>query len=185
MEKSESVLENETRRLIYNHIIKNPGVSFIVLKTIFNLNESTLRYHLDYLEKNNKISLGFESGKRNYYPHLDNITEFPTPEDTGTYRTYQLTSKQERIISAIKTFPNINQKELAKRTGLNRITLHNNLKKLMVLCIIRKIPNGNRVYYEYIDNKKLRIEILKQLLLKLINNEIDSETFLELKRKLD
>ena len=51
--------------------------------------------------------------------------------------------------------------------------------------MVRKIPNGNKVYYEYIDNKQLRTEILKQLLVKLINNEIDGETFLELKRKLD
>ena len=188
MEKAETVFENETRRLIYDHIIANPGVSFIVLKTLFNLNESTLRYHLDYLEKNRKIMFGFESGKRNYYPYLDNINDSTNPNNNNnpsTFQTYKLTSYQERIISVIKTYPKINQKELAKRTGINRITLHNNLKKLMALCMVRKIPNGNKVYYEFIDNKQLRIEILKQLLVKLINNEIDSETFLELKRKLD
>ena len=185
MDKSEAVLENETRRLIYNHIIANPGVSFTVLKTIFNLNESTLRYHLDYLEKNNRIIFGFESGKRNYYPHLDKINESTTPENPSTFQTYKLTAYQERIISTIKMYHRINQKELSRRTGINRITLHNNLKKLMALCMVRKIPNGNKVYYEYIENKQLRIEILKQLLVKLINNEIDGETFLELKRKLD
>jgi predicted transcriptional regulator len=185
MEKSELILENDTRRLIYNHITTNPGVSFIVLKNIFNLNESTLRYHLDYLEKNNKIIFGFESGKRNYYPHFDKINELKDPENTNSFQTAKLTDYQERIISTIKLFPKINQKELAKRTGINRITLHNNLKKLMSLCMIRKIPNGNKVHYEYIDNKKLRVEILKQLLVKLINNEIDGETFLELKKKLD
>lgn len=185
MDKSEAILENETRRLIYNHITANPGVSFIVLKNIFNLNESTLRYHLDYLEKNNKIILGFESSKRNYYPQLDKINESNNPENSNKFQTFKLTDYQERIISTIKEYPRINQKELAKRTGINRITLHNNLKKLMTLCMVRKIPNGNKIHYEYIDNKQLRIEILKQLLVKLINNEIDGETFLELKRKLD
>ena len=67
----------------------------------------------------------------------------------------KLTDYQERIISTIKEYPKINQKELAKRTGINRITLSNNLKKLMSLCMVRKIPNGNKVYYEYIDNKQL------------------------------
>ena len=185
MEKSETILENKTRRLIYDHITANPGVSFIVLKTIFNLNESKLRYHLDYLEKNKKIFFGFESGKRNYYPKLDQINELNNPENTNTFQTYKLTNYQERIISVIKKYPKINQKELAKRTSINRITLSNNLKKLMSLCMVRKIPNGNKVSYEYIDNKQLRIEILKQLLVKLINNEIDGVTFLELKRKLD
>ena len=185
MDKSETILDNETRRLIYDHITANPGVSFMVLKNIFNLNESTLRYHLDYLEKNKKIIPGFESGKRNYYPQLDQINKPNGSDNTDSFQTYKLTNYQERIISTIKKYPKINQKELAKRTGINRITLHNNLKKLMSLCMIRKIPNGNKVHYEYIDNKQLRIEILKQLLVKLINNEIDGETFLELKRKLD
>lgn len=185
MDKSETIFENETRRLIYDHITSNPGVSFIVLKNIFNLNESTLRYHLDYLEKNNRIVYGFESGKRNYFPKLDQINELNNLENSNTFQTYKLTDYQERIISTIKEFPKINQKELAKRTGINRITLSNNIKKLMSLCMVRKIPNGNKVNYEYIDNKQLRNEILKQLLVKLINNEIDGETFLELKKKLD
>lgn len=185
MDKSETILENENRRLIYDHITANPGVSFMVLKTIFNLNESTLRYHLDYLEKNKKIIFGFESGKRNYYPQLDQINEVNRSENSNTFQTYKLTDYQNRIISTIKMHPKINQKELAKRTGINRLTLHNNLKKLMALCMVRKVPNGNKIYYEYIDNKQLRVEILKQLLVKLINNEIDGETFLELKRKLD
>ena len=59
------------------------------------------------------------------------------------------------------------------------------MKTLINLCIVRKIPNGNKVIYEYIAFSKLRYEILKRLLLKLINKEIDESTFLELKRKLD
>jgi hypothetical protein len=55
----------------------------------------------------------------------------------------------------------------------------------MAQCIVRKIPNGNKVNYEYIENKQLRFEILKRLLIKLLQKEIDEETFLELKRKLD
>ena len=53
---SVGVLENETRKLVYDHIMAHPGVSFIVLKSVLKLNDSTLRYHLNYLERSKKIS---------------------------------------------------------------------------------------------------------------------------------
>ena len=184
MEKGLAIPENETRKMIYNHIRAHPGVSFIVLKKVFNLNESTLRYHLNYLEKKEKISPGLESGKRNYYPHLENRHIIQNSEDPNILETYELTGVQEQIIDTIKTFPQINQKKLIKKTGINRLTLSKNLKKLMNLCIVRQVPNGNKVNYEYIKNDQLRYEILKKLLVKLLKKEITEEQFLELKRSL-
>ena len=181
----ESALTNETRRLIYSHIMANPGVSFIVLKSVFKLNESTLRYHLNYLEKSEKISFSLEKGRRYYYPHHGERHVIQNAEGSNLLTAYELTIVQEKIISAIKRYPRINQKELVKMTGINRITLSNNLKKLMNLCLVRKIPNGNKVQYEYLENKQLRYEILKRLIKKLLNNEIDESTFLKLKKELD
>jgi predicted transcriptional regulator len=169
--------------MIFNHILAHPGVSFNILKTVFNLNESTLRYHLTYLEKNDQISLGLERGKRLYYPHKDkNIV---IRETEGKLGTYQLNQKQKLILETLQRHPGISQKKLAQETSLNRLTLTNNLKKLMDLCIIRKIPDGNYVRYEYIENEQLRFEILKQLVIKLLKKEIDEQTFLQLKRKLE
>ena len=185
MDKTESVLDNTIRRMIYNHILANPGVSFVVLKRAFNLNESTLRYHLDYLKRNEKIIFSFEKGKRNYYPQSIEMKVLGGPDNSNIFETYNLTDTQERIITIIKKYPKINQKELVRRTGINRITLSKNIKKLMNLCMVRKIPNGNKVNYVFIENKQLRFEILKQLLVKLFNKEIDEKTFLELKRKLE
>jgi len=185
MAKDVIVLEHDTRRMIYNHIKAHPGVSFVVLKKVFDLNDSTLRYHLNYLKKNEKISFGLESGKRYYYPHLGQNHAIKTSEASEHLETIDLTGVQERIITMIKRHPGINQKELIKRTGINRLTLSKNLKKLLGLCIVRKIPNGNKVNYEYIGSNELRHEILKRLLVKLLYNEIDEDTFLELRRKLN
>jgi predicted transcriptional regulator len=178
-------LENETRSLIYDHIMANPGVSFIVLRSVLKLNESTLRYHLNYLEKSEKISFGLERGNRIYFPHLGGTHIIQKAENSGSLNAYELSVVQEKIISAIKRHPKINQKELATMTRINRITLSNNLKKLMALCLVRKIPNGNKVQYEYLENKQLRYEILKHLIKQLLSNEIDEETFLNLKKELD
>ena len=185
MVNSEIVLEHDTRRMIYNHINTNPGVSFNILKTIFELNDSTLRYHLNYLERNEKISFGLERGKRYYYPHVDNRVVHNNGEDFDTLKTHNLSEVQEHIIRTIKRNPGINQKELIRRTGNSRLTINRNIKKLMDLCVVRKTPNANKVCYEYIENEQLRYQILKRLLIKLVNKEIDEETFLKLKRSLE
>lgn len=163
----------------------HPGISFIILKSVLKLNDSTLRYHLNYLEKSRKISFGLEKGNRYYYPHLGEEHVIQKAEGSDTLSGYELTSNQKKIISMIKRYPKINQKELVKMTGINRITLNKNVKKLMGLCLVRKIPNGNKVQYEYLENKQLRYEILKHLIKKLLNNEIDENTFLKLKKELD
>jgi predicted transcriptional regulator len=185
MMESESLLENQTRRMIYSHIMAHPGVSFIVLKKVLNLNESTLRYHLYYLEKSEKISFGLEKGRRYYYPNSGSQQVLRTDPSSSTLTEFELSRAQERIILMIKKYPKINQKELIKKTGINRITLSRNLKKLLDLCVIRRIPNGNKVMYVYLESEQLRYEILKRLLKKLLSKEIDEETFLKLKRKLD
>ena len=49
-------LKHQTQKLIYNFISTHPGVSFSRIRNFFELNDSTLKYHLHYLEKNNRIS---------------------------------------------------------------------------------------------------------------------------------
>ena len=183
MSKGATVLEHKTRKMIYFHILAYPGVSFNILKSVFGLNDSTLRYHLKHLEKRDQIRLGLKHGRRRYYPHPDkNIVVRKTKEDL---ETFELTPRQELILDIIRRYPGITQKELIHRTDLNRLTLTNNLNKLMDLCIVRKIFDNKNVRYEYIENEQLRFEILKQLAIKLLNKEIDEATFLELKRKLE
>lgn len=44
--------------------------------------------------------------------------------------------------------------------------------------------NKKNVWYEYISNGHMQFEILKSLVMKLLNEEIDENTFIELKNKL-
>ena len=50
--------------------------------------------------------------------------------------------------------------------------------------IVRKINNERNVCYEYITDDTLKYEMLKVLVIKLLNNEIDEQTFLKLKSRL-
>ena len=183
MSNGELALEHSTRKMIYNHIIAHPGVSFNILKHVSGMNDSTLRYHLDYLEKAEQINFGPEKGKRSYYPHHDK--RIVVRNDEETLGTYKLTQTQDHIANTIKHYPGITQSGLIKTTGIKRLTLTNNLKILMDLCIVRKIPDKINVRYEYIENEQLRLEILQRLVVKLLKKEISEQRFLELKRKLE
>jgi predicted transcriptional regulator len=183
--KGDTALEHETRRMLFEHITAHPGVSFNVLKRVFDLNDSTLRYHLDYLERDEKISFGIESRKRLYYPYMNRHVIIRTPEEDSEITHHRLSPLQEKIINKLQQYPGISQKELLKRTHIKRLTLMNNINKLMDLCIVRKVPSDNGVCYEYIENEQLKFEILRRLVIKLLKHEITEEKFLELKRKLD
>jgi hypothetical protein len=51
--------------------------------------------------------------------------------------------------------------------------------------LIWKVQNDGEIGYEYITKEKLRYEMYNRLLMKLLANEIDEETFLKIKRKLE
>lgn len=63
----------ENRRQIYNYILDNPGAHLRKISRDLDIHLSTLRYHLDYLEKKglivcqkeNNLKLYFASGKLN------------------------------------------------------------------------------------------------------------------------
>jgi predicted transcriptional regulator len=85
----------------------------------------------------------------------------------------------------IKNTPGITNKKLMSFTKLNRKTLSYNINKLLDQKLIWKTKNSSTIGYEYITKDKLRGEIYHQLLMKLLADEIDEETFLRIKRKLE
>lgn len=183
MRLGDETLENKTRRMVYNHIVAYPGVSFNILKNVFELTDGALRYHLEYLEKNEKISSELDRGLRCYYPHYNG---FSLQSKSANLLEFQkLSPQQERILSTIKLNPGINQKELIYRTRLTRFQVAKNLNKLQSLNLIRKYRIDGRTYYEYIPDDELKYQIMKRLVVKLLKDEIDEKTFLKLKRKLD
>lgn len=174
--------ENKVRRMLFNHIVKYPGVSFNTLKDIYELTDNSLRYHLYYLEKNRKISSGLEKGTRCYYPHPTSVTLPKKAQDT--LESQRLSPQQERILDIIMRHPGINQKELVTRTGINRYKIMRNLNTLINLNLIKNTHNQNTVCYEYIPDVEMRYRIMKGLMVKFLKNEIDEKTFLRMKRRL-
>jgi predicted transcriptional regulator len=178
----EEILDNKVRRMIFNHISEYPGVSYIKLKNIFELSDSSLRYHLHYLEKHQQVSSSPENGVRCYFPHPSYVS-IPEPQEPRT--TYQLTPNQHRILNTIIRYPGINQKELTQRTGLNRFKVSRNVSALKDMNLIKNNRYQNIVCYEYNPNVETKYKIMKGLMIKFLKGEINEATFIKMKRRLD
>jgi predicted transcriptional regulator len=180
---SKKPLDHETRKMIYNIIIARPGVTYKFIKNSLDLTHGTLRYHLNFLERNDKIKSKLEHRNRCYYP-VERLGFGIRPE-LSEERTYKLNEKEEMIIGIIRRNPGITQKNLISKTKLFKMTVIYNLKKLLDLGIIRKKRGGRNIHYYIITEDQLKEEIILRLATKLLKNEIDEETFLTVKRKLE
>jgi len=182
MPGGKAVLENKTRKQIFNYISTYPGTSFGEIKDVFEINESTLKYHLAYLQRAEQIISKREGRRRLYYikPYIDN-----NPLKISPAGHKNLTGNQIRIIKQIQNQPGISVKEIIKNTKLHRKTVAYNINKLIQHNIIWKVKSSDGIGYEYITEDKLRYEMYNQLLLKLIADEIDENTYLKIKKKLE
>ncbi len=138
--------------------------------------------YIEYLEKADRILTNKENGNRCYYP-LRNEIEFAKLLENRS-RFSRFSPIQQKILNTIKRDPGITQKELIKKTGLNRFTISYNIRKLIEMGTVKKSSSDKFVRYEYMTDKLLKHEMLLRLTIKLLNKEIDEQTFFELKNKL-
>ena len=147
MAGGEEGLEHKTRKLIFNYISSHPGSSFGVIRDFFELNESTLKYHLHFLERNNRITSKREGRNRCYFSTSRKEFKYQTPVQNQT-----LNPTQQQILNIIGSNPGIIKQELLTKSKLNRKTLEYNLNKLIDHKIIWKVKNSNEIGYEHITN---------------------------------
>lgn len=182
MTTGESALEHRARRRIYDYIYSNPGVSFGTLKSLFDMNKSTLSYHLNYLEKSKKLRSRREGRMRLYFCANQPVLE---QKNNNIQKTVQpLTEKQEKLLEIIKLSPGISNKELGIKSRFTPKAIEYNLYRLIEMKQIWKVKTDNGVGYEYITPEKLQREMYNRLLKKLLSEEIDEDTFQRIKQKL-
>jgi DNA-binding MarR family transcriptional regulator len=165
--KSES--NSDIRRKITSYIRMHPGTSFKTIKTIFNLSDGTLRYHLRYLEKKDKIRS--EDNRRIYFP-------------TGFIEKKDLSRTQQLLITTIKNNPGITQKELAFRTKTNRLTVRYNTKSLIDKELLSVIKMGKEIHHFFVSPEELEKTKMMRLITKFLLDKIDEETYWDLRNAL-
>jgi predicted transcriptional regulator len=177
-----SIIENETRKSILNHILIHPGTSFKNLKKIFNFSDSTLRYHLRYLEKKKEINSKIDGNNKYFFPNKEILVN---NDSASELKFYSLNDKQELILKNIKLNPGISQKDLIIKTRFKRLNIYYQISKLLDYGIIRKEKVGKFVCYYYISNFDLKKLVLRNLIIKYLYDEIDTNNLFELINKLE
>jgi predicted transcriptional regulator len=183
MESKDRVLDNGKRRSIFNHITTYPGVSFVTLKKIYQVPDGTLRYHLRYLERNERILCRLMEGRRCYYPK-DRIRSDQIDPD-GNLIGVPLTKVQQIILHRIKNDPGACQVEVCRQARCTRFTFNYNIKTLLELGLVRKWKDGRTTRYEYLDQETLKKEILRRAAEDLLTGKIDEVLFNRIRSRLE
>lgn len=161
---------NGFRPKIVKYLQIHPGASFKTIKTIFDLNDGTLRYYLKYLEKHGQIKS--DPKKRIYYP-------------IGYGKASILSKTQQKIIFTIKRNPGITQKKLSAETKLNRTTIRKNINMLIQTDRIYVREIGKRLHHYYLYPEELKKIKMMKLITKLLLHKIDEETYWDFRHEIN
>ena len=171
-------MEHRSRRMIYNYISAHPGVSFGSIKRIMELNSSTLRYHLEYLERAGSVMMEKEGGKRCYRPNNGSSASFVSDVDTQS-----LPKAQGELLEIINRNPGITKKQLVKRTRMEKKKVSYNLRRLKERRFIWYVRNTSG--YEAVTREKIKKEMLLILMDRYLKGEIDKDAFQRFKQELE
>jgi len=179
MPERESALKNRNRKMLLGYIKNHPGVTFRSLKEMYDLTDGNLRYHLGFLEKNRDITSKFKGGKKVYFPKGMSASGLEHPGMGNINRD------QKRIVKVVRQDPGITKKEISRMLKMSRRKLDTNLRKLLDKGLVRGFVDDGVTGYEYVSKRDIRKEVFKLLVIKLIREEIDEETFNILREELD
>jgi predicted transcriptional regulator len=134
-----NILTHETRKLVYDYIINNPGKHYRAILVDLNLKMGVLTHHLNTLERESYIKSVPDGMYRRYY-------------QTGTQVdfSYQLNGIQKSVFFVIKENPGISQSDFGAILGVNRMLVNYHVKKLREKGLIRvEYESGGKTSFCY------------------------------------
>ncbi len=173
-----SSLGHPTRKILYQFIIDNPGISFHLIRHAMKIPEGTLRYHLQQLQRSNRIVKEKNGRNLGYYSKFKK-------NHPDCYLNVELSSNQRMLLDLIGDFPGATRKDLLIRSRFSRRELNYSLKRLKDLKLIWKVETGNGQGYEMITRDTFKDEMFKILVDRFLKGELSLERFRTLKDKLD
>ncbi|MDG6223989.1 MAG: ArsR family transcriptional regulator [Candidatus Thermoplasmatota archaeon] len=162
-----------TRDRLIERIRDRPGLSFSDLMRAMNLNEGTLRYHLNYLEKRKIIRSRKEGVRRLYFATILSPTLYVQNTD--------LSREDKRVLTLIRHHPGIKPSDILSMFGLTHNDLNRIVHKLKRERFIWEVENGNGIGLEVITRKRLIEEIMLDIIERFLKGDIDQNTFMRLK----
>ena len=177
---NDEILENKNRRLVLDLIMRNPGVTFQMLRRTSGVSPSTLRYHLDILGKNDLI---IERKERNQRVYVS--IEGSSGKDRISLIKERINESDRCVLELIGSHPGMGRKELMERSGENRRSLSVILHRLRKKGLIMKMEKSGSAGYRVMEQRKLHDEMVLILIEKYMLKEISLDELMEWKKKID
>ncbi|MCI4348737.1 MAG: helix-turn-helix domain-containing protein [Thermoplasmata archaeon] len=132
----DDLLEQPTRRRIYEVVGTNPGSSARDIQRLAGLAWGETAYHLDQLTRGGAVRRE-RGGRRDFYFQL--AIDW---EDRQLLRSLR-SSAQRRILLTLVTRPNLGVAELCEETGLSASTTSFHLRELLAIHAVEIARHGN------------------------------------------
>jgi len=174
MRRDDSI-SNPTRELILKYIQENPGLSLSRLLSFFGISKGSLRYHLDYLERSGEIRKEKDSGRSVFYAS--------TSHEWGS-GTKEMSKPQIRVLNLIRGSPGITRSGLLKKIHLSKDGLRYHLRRLGKKNLVEKVESDDGECYYPLSEDEVRKRVYLELVRRLIDGEIDEETFLMISKRV-
>ena len=151
-----NVLDHNVRSGIFEHICKNPGITFSALARECSIGKGIQQYHLRMLKREHKIISVNKNGCTGYF------------ENNGKYEDFQQTIQMQlrsatvrEIYEILILHPNASRKEVARYLGISGSSVTWQMKRLCADGTVSSTKSGK--YVRYLLNPQAK-EILQYYL---------------------
>jgi predicted transcriptional regulator len=147
--RSNHALNNKTRQMVYDAVVKTPGIGVNDAAKAANCSYSTAAYHLERLVEE-RLLVCSEDGRRARY--FKNGGAFSQAE--REFVPILQSQEAMNVLQVIVENPWCYRAEVAQKLGVSGPTVNWHLKKLMNVGAVKEMREG-RVSYLYADKKVL------------------------------
>ncbi len=165
----DKILDIKPRNEIYNFIKENPGYHFREISRKLDMPSSTLKYHLNYLQRKGFISKKSEKGYLRFYiseeisaneKKLLSILREPVPRSIILYLILYFSSSQKGIIEFAQKWKD-HPSKIGYHLNKHRTTIAFHIKKLLKEDVLISMNRGSEVIYRINDLDEILDLIIK------------------------
>ena len=151
----DKILRCKKRGLIYDFILKYPGLHFRELSRKLNIPKTTLEYHLRFLKKHRRVISERDVKYIRFYG-INNVGECDKKLLSVLRQDIPF-----KIVNFLFLSPESSQKQICDYLERDPATISYHLEKLIKLDLVKVNPNGNNMEYKIKNHENVRDLFIK------------------------
>jgi len=145
----EDALELETRRRIFQHVTRAPGIHLRELMRAVDLQPGSVEYHLAQLEKAGLLTAQDEGGRKRYFV----VAQVSHPDKAVLGLLRQATPR--RLLLLLLERPGRSFQELHREVGGAKSTLSFHMRKLTESGLVAVEQTGREHMYRVVEESRV------------------------------